>query len=348
MNEQPLPGSSYSPSPPPSQNPTPAPNPNIYPQQPPPDPKKKRLKIILIVAGSFVAIMLILSVAVVVGRNSKKAPTPTPTPEVAKAKFEDIATTNTFIGTAPDTKKFVLSLTVPTDWRATQSSSAVSGWPYNVAQFKFLVSSIASTSAVDGRKKERLQNDITTQNAVTVSDLTKWLKVDETANCPYDINCGPFGNIKSIADKTKFYNYLLGLTTESKVTAADLAFFKPAVAAETGGKQAVSVITADNGNLKGVAYIVNYGVPEAYSPSLVVLMAGTLNKKPVLYDGRFLLQDKLYQDIATEKASADENYKKDLTKALSDFAAGSFSAQMLQIRDEALAAVKTTKLELVN
>lgn len=298
-------------------------------------------------AGSFVGIILILSVAVVVGRNGKKTPTPTPTPEAAKNKYEDIASTNTFIGTSPDAKKFILKLSVPTDWRATQSSSAVSGWPYNVAQFKFLVSSIASTSAVDGRKKERLQNDITTQNTVTVSDLTKWLKIDDSANCPYDINCGPFGNIKSVADKTKFYNFLNGLTNESKISAADLAFFKPAVAPEIGGKQAVSTIFADDGNLKGVAYIVNYGAPEAYSPSLVILMAGTLDKKPVLYDGRFLLQDKLYQDIATEKAAADENYKKDLAKALADFASGALSAQIQQIRDEAITAVKTTKLELV-
>lgn len=302
----------------------------------------------MIVAGSIIGAMLILSVAVVIGRNSKKVPTPTPTPAAEKSKYEDIASTNTFIGSAPDTKKFVLSLTVPADWRATQSSSAINGWPYNIAQFKFLVSSIASTSAVDGRKKERLQNDITTQNAVTISDLTKWLKIDEAANCSYDINCGPFGNIKTTADKTKFYNFLNSLTTESKITAADIAFFKPAVAPEIGGKQAISTIFADNGNLKGVAYIVNYGVPEAYSPSLVILMAGTLNQKPILYDGRFLLQDRLYQDIATEKASADENYKNDLTRALNDFAAGTFSAQMLQIRDEAITAVKTTKLKLVN
>jgi hypothetical protein len=287
--------------------------------------------------------------AVTVALTKKKpAATPTPTPSTSQNQFDDIVSSRTFIGTIPDVKRFELKMTVPASWRATQSSSAVSGWPYNVAQFKFLISSIASRSAVDGRKKERSQNDISAQNTVTLSDLTKWIKTDETVNCPYDINCGPFGNIKSVADKNKFYNFLNSLTPQSKITAKDLEFFKPASVAEIGGKQSVSAIFTENESLKGVAYIVNYGTPEAYSPSLVVLMAGTLNNKPILFDGRFLIQDELYQKLATENASADENYKKDLQKALADFATSSLSAQMQQIRDEALTAAKTTKVELIN
>lgn len=303
--------------------------------------------IILTVAGIFIVLIILMSVAVVVTKR-KATNTPTPTPSPEQNKFDDIVSSRTFIGTAPDVRRFELKMTVPASWRATQSSTAVNGWPYNIAQFKFLVSSIASTSAVDGRKKVRIQNDISAQNAVTLSDLTKWLKNNETTNCPYDINCGPFGNIKSVADKNKFYTFLNSLTPESKITANDLAFFKPATTPEVGGKQSVSTIFADDNKLKGVAYIVNYGTPEAYSPSLVVLMAGTLNNKPVLFDGRFLLQDELYQTLATENASAHENYQQDLQKALNDFAAGSLSAQMQQIRDEALTAVKTVKIELIN
>ena len=341
MNEQQMPGG-YPPGP--YQTPPASPLPS---GKPPLDPKKKRLIIILCAAGGFVAIFLVLAIVMAVMRGGKKA-TPTPTPQASVSEFEDIVSARTFIGVAPDAKRFELKMTVPSNWRASQSSVAINGWPHNVAQFKFLISSIGSTTAVDGRKKERPQNDITTQNAVTISDLSKWLKVDEKTSCPVDINCGPFGNIKTIADKTKFYDFLNNLTASTKIKTKDLEFFKPAITPETGGKQSVATIFNQDNSLRGVSYIVNYGSPEAFSPSLVVLMVGKINDKQVLLDGRFLIQDELYQNLATARTSADENYKKDLTKALADFAAGALSVQAQQIHDEAITAAKTAKLELIN
>lgn len=344
MNDQQMPGN-YQPGP---YQPAGSSLPPNYNPKPPLDPKKKRLIIILAIAGGFLAIILILAVTMAIMRGGKQNAVASPTPTATPSQFEDIVSARTFIGVAPDAKRFELKMTVPANWRASQSSSAINGWPYNIAQFKFLVSSIGSTSAVDGRKKERPQNDITTQNATTISDLSKWLKTDDKTGCPVDVNCGPFGNLRTMADKTKFYEFLNALTPQTKITTRELEFFKPAITPEIGGKQSVSTIFADDGKLKGVAYITNYGSPEAFSPSLIVLMVGKLNERPILFDGRFLIQDKLYQDLATARTSADENYQKNLTKALSDFGAGILSAQAQQIRDEAITAVKTTKLELIN
>ncbi|MBL8159131.1 hypothetical protein JNJ66_01610 [Candidatus Saccharibacteria bacterium] len=314
-------------------------------QMPPmaPPPRKTGLKVLgvligfMVVAASFAGGAAFWQATHPVGQSAQPA-TEEKDEDEGEAKTETI--TVNLLSSPPDAKAGdpvatrYLSLTAPTAWRTIDNVPDLKPDAYG-ADFKSsdVLARLMSIPSHPDRMPQ--YSSLTTSNKLTLLRVEDWLKTESQLG----------GAAVTDVQKQAYYDFIDGLKTADGLQAASCkvviggSFMTPC---DRTVVQPKLIATADK-SLEGVAFIGLAPDGTTYAPSVIVLMAGKINKSKVFAQGNFALLDEQYDKLMADGEQTDAEADK-IKKAVDAMKSGKLTAEQTSLYKEVQDMIKSIKV----